>query len=110
MRFLFLCFQARAARARLVPPQIGRDGSLQEWADDWASLEKNHRHFSHLYGLYPGNVLWEKRNPELLEAYKKVLNERGDGGKGFSTVLTWRHCCNGAFFMSFTCPSFQLIV
>jgi len=78
--------KVKEARARLVPPQIGADGSLQEWADDWKSLEKNHRHFSHLYGLYPGRVLWDKRTPELVDAYKKVLEERGDGGMGFSMV------------------------
>ena len=72
------------AREKLVPPQIGSDGSLQEWAEDWRSLEKNHRHFSHLYGLYPGRVLWDKRTPDLIDAYKKVLEERGDGGMGFS--------------------------
>ncbi|MBP6003233.1 MAG: glycoside hydrolase family 95 protein [Pyrinomonadaceae bacterium] len=80
--------RVRTARDQLVPPQIGSDGSLQEWADDWRSLEKNHRHFSHLYGLYPGRVLWDKRTPVLIEAYKKVLNERGDGGKGFS--MAWK--------------------
>lgn len=74
----------KAAREKLVPPQIGRDGSLQEWADDWKSLEKNHRHFSHMYGLYPGKVLYEKRTPALIESYKKVLEERGDGSTGFS--------------------------
>ena len=72
------------ARSKLVPPQIGSDGSLQEWTDDWHSLEKQHRHFSHLYGLYPGLELWEKRTPELIEAYKKVLENRGDGSTGFS--------------------------
>ncbi len=72
------------AREKLVPPQIGKDGSLQEWADDWKSLEKNHRHFSHMYGLYPGKVLYEKRTPALIEAYKKVLEERGDASTGFS--------------------------
>jgi alpha-L-fucosidase 2 len=76
--------QVKAARAQLVPPQIGKDGSLQEWADDWKSLEKNHRHFSHMYGLYPGKVLYEKRTPALIEAYKKVLEERGDASTGFS--------------------------
>jgi len=76
--------QVRTARAKLVPPQIGKDGSLQEWADDWKSLEKNHRHFSHMYGLYPGKVLYEKRTPELINAYKKVLEERGDGSTGWS--------------------------
>ncbi len=74
----------KTAREKLVPPQVGSDGSLQEWADDWKSLEKNHRHFSHMYGLYPGKVLYEKRTPALIEAYKKVLNERGDGAMGFS--------------------------
>ena len=76
--------QVKTARAKLVPPQIGKDGSLQEWADDWKSLEKNHRHFSHMYGLYPGKVLYEKRTPALIEAYKKVLEERGDASTGFS--------------------------
>ncbi|MBK9570830.1 MAG: glycoside hydrolase family 95 protein [Chitinophagaceae bacterium] len=76
--------QVKAAREKLVPPQIGKDGSLQEWADDWKSLEKNHRHFSHMYGLYPGKVLYEKRTPALIEAYKKVLEERGDASTGFS--------------------------
>ena len=76
--------QVKAARQKLVPPQIGKDGSLQEWADDWKSLEKNHRHFSHMYGLYPGKVLYEKRTPALIESYKKVLEERGDASTGFS--------------------------
>ena len=76
--------QVKIAREKLVPPQIGKDGSLQEWADDWKSLEEHHRHFSHMYGLYPGKVLYEKRTPALIEAYKKVLEERGDASTGFS--------------------------
>jgi alpha-L-fucosidase 2 len=76
--------QVKTAREKLVPPQIGKDGSLQEWADDWKSLEKNHRHFSHMYGLYPGKVLYDKRTPALIESYKKVLEERGDASTGFS--------------------------
>lgn len=76
--------QVKAAREKLVPPQIGKDGALQEWADDWKSLEEHHRHFSHMYGLYPGKVLYEKRTPALIDAYKKVLEERGDASTGFS--------------------------
>lgn len=76
--------QVKQVREQLVPPQVGSDGALQEWADDWRSLEKNHRHFSHMYGLYPGKILYEKRNPELIAAYKKVLEERGDGATGWS--------------------------
>jgi alpha-L-fucosidase 2 len=37
-----------------------------------------------MYGLYPGNVISAKRTPELVDACKAVLEQRGDGGTGFS--------------------------
>lgn len=76
--------KAEAAARKLVPPQIGKDGSLQEWTEDMEQLEKEHRHISHLYGLYPGNVISARRTPELTDACKKTLEQRGDGGTGFS--------------------------
>ena len=76
--------EVKAAKARLVPSLVGRDGSLQEWTEDYAQLEDKHRHFSHLYGLYPGNVISVRKTPELIEPVKKVLEQRGDGGTGFS--------------------------
>jgi len=72
------------ARAKLVPPRVGKNGALQEWAEDYDELEPGHRHFSHMYGLYPGNVISAKRTPELVEPCKAVLEGRGDGGTGFS--------------------------
>jgi len=72
------------ARKRLAPPQIGKDGSLQEWTEDLAQMEPNHRHFSHMYGLYPGNVISAKKTPQYIDACKAVLNQRGDGTTGFS--------------------------
>ncbi len=72
------------ARDRLVPSQIGKDGTLQEWTEDFGQLEDKHRHFSHLYGLYPGNVLSAKSTQELVIPIKAVLEQRGDGGTGFS--------------------------
>ena len=72
------------ARRRLVPPQIGKDGTLQEWAEDYAQMEDEHRHYSHLYGLYPGNVLSARNTPEFVEPIKKVLEQRGDGATGWS--------------------------
>jgi len=86
------------ARARLVPPQIGSNGSLQEWTDDLGQMEDKHRHFSHLYGLYPGNVISAKRTPELVEPVKKVLEQRGDGGAGFSRawkISLWARLYDG---------------
>ncbi|MEE4116133.1 MAG: glycoside hydrolase family 95 protein [Marinilabiliaceae bacterium] len=72
------------ARKKLVPPAIGKDGSLQEWTEDYGQLEEKHRHFSHMYGLYPGTVISARRTPELIDACKAVLEQRGDGGTGFS--------------------------
>ena len=77
-----------AARARLVPPQIGKNGNLQEWTEDYGQMEDKHRHFSHLYGLYPGNVISARRTPQLVDAVKGVLDQRGDGGPGFS--MAWK--------------------
>jgi alpha-L-fucosidase 2 len=82
--------QVLAARKRLVPPQIGKSGSLQEWAEDYEQLEPNHRHSSHMYGLFPGNVISAKRTPELVDACKAVLEQRGDGGTGWSRA--WKAC------------------
>jgi alpha-L-fucosidase 2 len=72
------------ARKRLPPSQIGKGGMLQEWTDDLEQMEDKHRHFSHMYGLYPGNVISARNTPELIGPVKKVLEQRGDGGTGFS--------------------------
>jgi alpha-L-fucosidase 2 len=79
-----------AARKRLPPPQIGKNGALQEWTEDWDQLEKAHRHYSHLYGLYPGKVISSWRTPQLVEPVKKVLEQRGDESSGWSRA--WKMC------------------
>jgi len=76
--------KAAGMRKRFPPPQIGKDGALQEWTEDWRQLEKEHRHSSHMYGLYPGNVISYKNTPGFVEATKAVLNQRGDGAMGWS--------------------------
>jgi len=76
--------KVRIAKSKLIPPQIGSDGTLQEWAEDYGQMEPKHRHSSHMYGLYPGNVISLKKTPELIPACKKVLEMRGDGAAGWS--------------------------
>ncbi len=71
---------------------------MQEWTDDLEQLEKNHRHFSHLYGLYPGNVLSMRKTPEFVSPVKAVLEQRGDGGAGWSRawkVALWSRLRDG---------------
>jgi alpha-L-fucosidase 2 len=87
-----------AARERLVPPQIGKDGALQEWAEDYEQLEDEHRHFSHMYGLYPGNIFSAKRTPQWVDGCKNVLEQRGDASTGFSRAWKmnlWARLYNG---------------
>ncbi|MBL7763091.1 MAG: glycoside hydrolase family 95 protein [Chitinophagaceae bacterium] len=71
-------------RQQLVPPQIAKDGTLQEWMDDWAQTEHPHRHISHLYGLYPGNIFSVKRTPQWINACRNTLIERGDESSSWS--------------------------
>lgn len=82
--------EVEAARKQLAPMQVGSDGTLQEWIEDWPQTEKNHRHFSHLYGLYPGHVISPVTTPDLVAPVKKVLEQRGDGASGWSRV--WKMC------------------
>lgn len=75
--------EVTAARNRLVPPLVGKDGSLQEWAQDWGQLETTgHRHNSHLYGLYPGNMLSYTKTPDIMPAVEKALVMRTDSSHG----------------------------
>ncbi|MFT4153250.1 glycosyl hydrolase family 95 catalytic domain-containing protein [Parafilimonas sp.] len=71
--------QVAGLRNKLMPPQISKDGTLQEWAEDWPQSEYPHRHISHLYGLYPGDVFSLKSTPQWIDACRKSLLQRGDG-------------------------------
>ena len=82
--------QIRAARDRLPPYQIGAQGQLQEWLEDWDSTapEQQHRHVSHLYGYYPSNQITLRGTPELAAAVRKTLETRGDLSTGWA--IAWR--------------------
>jgi alpha-L-fucosidase 2 len=77
-------------RKRLPPMQVGKAGQLQEWLDDWdlEAPERQHRHVSHLYGLFPSNQITRGGTPDLFAAAKKSLELRGDVGTGWS--LAWK--------------------
>lgn len=76
------------ALLRLPPNQISEQGYLQEWLYDYKEVEPQHRHVSHLYGLYPYNEITPHATPHLADAAKKTLERRGDGGTGWS--LAWK--------------------
>ena len=77
-----------SALEQLPPMQIGRYGQLQEWLIDADDPKDEHRHISHLYGLYPSNQISPYRHPELFAAAATTLAQRGDMATGWS--LGWK--------------------
>lgn len=74
--------------SNLPPMQIGRYGQLQEWLIDADDPKDEHRHISHLYGLYPSNQISPYSHPDLFTAAANTLNQRGDMATGWS--LGWK--------------------
>ena len=68
----------------LHPYQVGKAGNLQEWYYDWQDVEPQHRHQSHLYGLYPGTHVTVQNTPLIAAAAKKTLEIKGDETTGWS--------------------------
>ena len=71
---------------------------------------REHRHFSHLFGLHPGPADHARGTPELFAAVRRSHELRGDGGTGWSlawkvnhwarlldgdhALACWRICCS----------------
>ena len=87
----------RAARARLTPLKVARDGSVQEWAGPdgagaaWVGQDPHHRHISHLMGLHPFALITERETPGLFAACQRSLDLRGDESTGWS--MAWKVNC-----------------
>jgi alpha-L-fucosidase 2 len=71
-------------KARLAPLQIGKHGQIQEWIVDWDEIEPEHRHISHLWGLFPGTQISPEETPSLAKAAATTIRRRGTGGCGWS--------------------------
>ena len=77
-----------SAIAKLPPMQVGQYGQLQEWLWDGDDPKDQHRHVSHLYGLYPSNQISPFTHPDLYHAAGTTLKQRGDQATGWS--LGWK--------------------
>lgn len=78
----------KQVRSKLAPMHVGQYGQLQEWLDDIDNPKDNHRHISHLYGLFPSNQISPYRTPELYSAARNTLIQRGDVSTGWS--MGWK--------------------
>ncbi|WP_353887415.1 glycoside hydrolase family 95 protein [uncultured Spirosoma sp.] len=75
--------QLIAKRSQLSPLQIGKQGQLLEWNQEFHETDPHHRHVSHLFGLHPGRQI-TTQTPALFAAARKTLEIRGDEGTGWS--------------------------
>lgn len=67
--------------------RIGSRGQLLEWEEEYEEVQENHRHISHLYGIYPGNDI-DWRDRRLCRAVRRSMELRGNEGTGWS--LAWK--------------------
>jgi alpha-L-fucosidase 2 len=74
-------------RGRIAPNQVGRYGQLQEWLVDKDDPQNQHRHLSHLWGVYPGcDITWKDK--KFFDAARQSLIFRGDAATGWS--MGWK--------------------
>lgn len=72
---------------RIAPNMKGQYGQLQEWLEDKDNPQNQHRHLSHLWGVFPGcDITWQDQ--EMFDAARQSLIFRGDGQTGWS--LAWK--------------------
>lgn len=73
--------QAETTLKRLPPHRVGKDGQLLEWIKEYVEAEPGHRHFSHLYGVFPGHRI-KNESADIKRAAKKALENRLEHGGG----------------------------
>lgn len=74
--------------SRIAPYRIGRHGQLQEWWGDIDDPKDTHRHTNHLFGVHPGASIIATDQPELAQAARTTLAQRGPKSTGWA--MGWR--------------------
>ncbi|WP_407359260.1 glycoside hydrolase family 95 protein [Microbacterium sp. LTA6] len=72
----------------LPDAEVDADGTLREWDRPREDTEPDHRHLSHLVGLFPLAQITPARSPELAAAAAASIISRGRESTGWA--LAWR--------------------
>lgn len=92
--------------------KVGQYGQLQEWQQDGDDPKDEHRHISHLYGLYPSHQITPEATPELFNAARTTLNQRGDNATGWSLgwkINFWARMRDGNHAFKIICNMLRLL-
>jgi alpha-L-fucosidase 2 len=84
------------AMQKIPPYQIGKDGLLQVWIEDWKRGWEGHN-MSANFGFYPGNSITLRGNPEIAAAIEKWLSPRRarTGWTSAWDICDWARLENG---------------
>jgi len=66
----------RSISGRIPAPVIHSNGTIREWNEEYEEAEPGHRHFSHLWALWPGDAITADETPDLAAAARKSLERR----------------------------------
>ena len=83
------------AKSKLKPLTIGKDGVIKEWGEDYLENDPGHRHFSPLYGCYPGDSNLNDKN--LMNASEKLLLRRIKNNGFIGWSFAWAICLAARF-------------
>jgi alpha-L-fucosidase 2 len=90
--------RGQAALLRLPEIQVADDGRMMEWQTDWPPSEFDHRHQSHLYGLYPGAQIDPAGTPDWASAARASLAVRTSGRPPGGWTSAWLIALWGRLF------------
>jgi len=74
---------------KLPDIQVGKDGTIQEWAQDYEEENPGHRHMSHLVGFHPFSLVAEDNRPLHAAAEKTVERRLAHGGGWTGWSRAW---------------------
>lgn len=61
---------------RLLPYRITKEGTIAEYHHDLEIPDKQHRHTSHLLGLFPFSQITPEKSPKLCKAVEKTILQK----------------------------------
>jgi len=74
--------------------QVNTDGAVREWLHPDFEDNYHHRHFSHIYPVFPGTELIEEDNPALFRGFVKAVEKRLEVGLGEQSSWSLTHMAN----------------
>ena len=80
--------ELETALNKIPPYQVGKNGQLQVWLEDWERGKEGHN-ISANFAFYPGSSITLRGEPRLADAIRRWLEPRGGNG---GWIFAWDIC------------------